>query len=90
LESVLDAGFDMQRAWHPRIYICAAVFLDELIIELEEPDDGIFELGFRRDFTGSAGSCATHWNEYDFEDDPDAGPVRGFRRATHPARADPR
>jgi hypothetical protein len=47
LESVLDAGFDMQRAWHPRIYICAAVFLDELIIELEEPDIRPLR-GFRR------------------------------------------
>ncbi|MDH3216433.1 MAG: hypothetical protein OEN01_09105 [Candidatus Krumholzibacteria bacterium] len=46
-----------------------ALFLDELIVELEEPDDGIFELGFTRDFSGTAGPCATHWNEYDFARD---------------------
>ncbi|UCG50429.1 MAG: hypothetical protein JSW58_09445 [Candidatus Latescibacterota bacterium] len=72
LERVLDEGFDMTRAWHPQIYICMAVFLDELIIELEEPNDDIYDLGFTSDFTGTAGSCARFWNEYRFmEDDPD-------------------
>lgn len=72
LERVLDEGFELQRAWYPKIYICMAIFLDELIIELEEPDDGIYALGFTSDFTGTAGSCATHWDEYNFvEDDED-------------------
>ncbi len=69
LERVLDSGFDLQRAWHPQVALCMAPFLDELIIELEEPDDAIYELGFTTDFTGTAGPCASHWNEYDFVND---------------------
>ena len=82
LERVLDAGFALKRAWHPQLYICMAPFLDELIVELEQPDDAIFDLGFTRDFSGTAGSCATHWNEYNFgADNPGSGPVRRSRRS---------
>jgi hypothetical protein len=66
LERVLEGGFDLQRAWHPQIALCMALFLDELIIELEAPNDDIYKLGFTSDFTGTAGPCASHWNEYDF------------------------
>lgn len=66
LEQVLEGGFDLQTAWHPQIALCMAVFLDELIIELEAPNDDIYELGFTSDFTETAGPCASHWNEYDF------------------------
>lgn len=66
LERVLEAGFDMQRAWHPQIALCMALFLDELIVELKEPNDEIYKLGFTSDFTGTSGPCTSHWNEYDF------------------------
>jgi hypothetical protein len=66
LKRVLDGGFRLRRAWHPQISLCAAPFLDELIIELEDPEDAIYELGFTSDFRGTIGSCASHWNEYNF------------------------
>jgi hypothetical protein len=69
LERVLGEGFELIKAWHPQVNLCMALFLDELIIELEEPDDDIYRLGFTRDFEGTAGPCASHWNEYQFVDD---------------------
>ena len=69
LEKVLKRGFELHRAWHPQIALCMAVFLDELIIELETPDDDIYKLGFTSDFTETAGACTSHWNEYDFGKD---------------------
>lgn len=66
LERVLDEGFCLQKAWYPQVILCMAPFLDELIIELAEPDDDIYELGFTSDFSGTIWSCASHWNEYDF------------------------
>lgn len=64
LERVLAEGFDLKKAWHPQVNLCMAPFLDELIIELGEPDDDIYRLGFSSDFDGTAGPCASHWNEY--------------------------
>ena len=69
LERVLEARFDLRRAWHPQVALCMAPFLDEMIIELEEPDDAIYELGFTSDFAETVGPCASHWNEYDFVND---------------------
>ena len=69
LERVLGAGFDLQRAWHPQVALCMALFLDEVIVELEEPDDAIYELGFTSDFAETVGPCASHWNEYNFVND---------------------
>ena len=69
LEQVLEDQFDLKKAWHPEVILCLAVFLDELVIELEEPDDGIFGLGFTSDFSGTVGPCASHWNEYRFVDE---------------------
>jgi hypothetical protein len=66
LERVLEAGFDLRRAWHPQVALCMVFFLDELIIELGEPDDAIYGFGFSSDFTGTSGPCTSHWNEYDF------------------------
>jgi hypothetical protein len=66
LERVLGAGFDLRRAWHPQVALCTALFVDELIIELKEPDDAIYELGFTSDFSKTVGPCASHWNEYNF------------------------
>ena len=66
LECVIAEGFHLQRAWYPQVFECTAPFLDELIIELEEPDNAIYELGFVSDFSGTIWSCASHWNEYDF------------------------
>ncbi|MCH7879761.1 MAG: hypothetical protein IH914_10665 [candidate division Zixibacteria bacterium] len=66
LQAVLDAGFDLRRAWYPRGGICAAVFVDELIIQLDSPNAEIANLGFSRDFTGTSGGCAIAWAQYDF------------------------
>lgn len=66
LKEVEREGFDLKRAWRPKVYLCMALFLDELIVELEQPDDGIYELGFTSDFSGTAGPCASHWDEYRF------------------------
>jgi hypothetical protein len=66
LENVLNEGFSVRRAWYPQISICGAVFLDELIIELTEPDDAIYDLGFTSDFSGTSGACSSHWDEYNF------------------------
>jgi hypothetical protein len=66
LENVLNESFSLRRAWYPQISICGAVFLDELIIELTEPDDAIHDLGFTSDFSGTSGACSSHWDEYNF------------------------
>ena len=66
LENVLNEGFSLRRAWYPQISICGAVFLDELIIELTEPNDAIYNLGFTSDFSGTSWSCSTHWDRYNF------------------------
>ena len=52
LQAVLDAGFDVRRAWYPRVPLCMMLFLDELIIQLNAPNPEIANLGFSRDFTG--------------------------------------
>ena len=67
LENVLSEGFSLQRAWYPRISICGSFFVDELLIDLTDPNDAIYELGFTSDFSGTSGSCSSHWDEYNFE-----------------------
>lgn len=69
LEQVLVEEFNLKKAWHPQLSLCTVVFLDELIIELEEPDEAIYRLGFTSDFSGTAGPCVSHWNEYRFVDE---------------------
>ena len=68
LQAVLDAGFDVRRAWRPNpdAWLCAVVFPPEVIIQLGAPNAEIANLGFSRNFIGSAGPCFTLWDQYDF------------------------
>ena len=68
LETLVHTGFVIKLAWHPQIALCMAVFLDELIVELDAPNNDILKLGFSRDLSETSGRCTSHWNEYRFTD----------------------
>jgi len=68
LQNILDAGYDLRRAWHPQVSICGAITLDELILQLGSPDVRIINLGFFPDTLSSHEGCTTGWDEYDFSD----------------------
>ncbi len=68
LEILVHAGFAVETAWYPKIALCGAAFLDELIVEFDAPNDAILKLGFSRDFSGTSGACSSHWDEYRFTD----------------------
>lgn len=68
LEILVHAGFTVEMAWYPKIALCGAAFLDEIIVELDAPNDAILRMGFNRDFSGTSGPCTSHWDEYRFTD----------------------
>ena len=64
LVELLEDGIVVQDAYYPHTSICMAVFLDQMIVVLEAPDERMENRGFTTNSDRLGGSCITHWSRY--------------------------
>ena len=64
LNSLLEGGVAFQDAYRPHSALCMRLFLDQLVVVLERPDERMQQHGFTTDPNGFAGGCFSHWEHY--------------------------